>query len=195
MGKRRSRGRRKVKFRKAAGTARRREKSDADEEEVADVGIDTRIETTQSCSAKTEPIRAGEIKKGMTVMLKGFPCKVIEVTTSKTGKHGHAKANITGLDIFTGKKYMDISPTSHNMTKPVVTTATYSIMDIAHGGELTLMDEGGTTKEDLNLPADTDLANRIQEAFTKGQSDGTEVLVIVTSAMDKEQITDVKTTG
>ena len=38
-------------------------------------------------------------------MLKGFPCKVIEYITSKTGKHGHAKAKITGLDIFTGKKY------------------------------------------------------------------------------------------
>merc|ERR1712176_1089493 len=159
------------------------------------MGDEANFETGESQGAKTEPIRAGEVKKGMIVMLKDKPCKVVEITTSKTGKHGHAKANITGLDIFTGKKYQDISPTSHNMTKPVVSTATYSVMDIAHGGELTLMDEGGTTKEDLNLPADTDLANRIQEAFTKGQSDGTEVLVIVTSAMDKEQITDVKTTG
>ena len=131
----------------------------------------------------------------MTVMLKGFPCKVIEVTTSKTGKHGHAKANITGIDIFTGKKYMDISPTSHNMTKPVVTTAIYSIMDIADGGELTLMDEGGSTKEDLNLPKDADLAAKIAETFAAAQQDGTEVLVVVTSAMDKEQITDFKTTN
>ena len=26
------------------------------------------------------------------------------MSTSKTGKHGHAKVNFTGLDIFTGKK-------------------------------------------------------------------------------------------
>ena len=45
------------------------------------------------------------MKKGAHAMLKGFPCKVIEYSTSKTGKHGHAKAKITGLDIFTGKKY------------------------------------------------------------------------------------------
>jgi translation initiation factor 5A len=38
----------------------------------------------------------------MVVLLKGQPCKVIEMTTSKTGKHGHAKANITGIDIFNG---------------------------------------------------------------------------------------------
>merc|ERR1712113_110334 len=179
----------------AVVTKKKRAESSGNAAGDADNAVDTRIETTEAGSAKTEPIRAGEIKKGMTVMLKGFPCKVIEVTTSKTGKHGHAKANITGIDIFTGKKYMDISPTSHDMTKPVVSTATYSIMDIQHGGELTLMDEGGSTKEDLNLPKDNDLANRISEAFTKAQSDGSEVFVIVTSAMDKEQITDMKTSG
>ena len=85
---------------------------------MGDETRDTEITTTTSAAALTVPIRAGEVKKGMMVMLKGFPCKVIEVTTSKTGKHGHAKANITGTDIFTGKKYEDVCPTSHNMDVP-----------------------------------------------------------------------------
>lgn len=42
--------------------------------------------------------------QGHNIILKGKPCKVVEMTTSKTGKHGHAKINFTGLDIFTGKK-------------------------------------------------------------------------------------------
>ena len=58
----------------------------------------------------------------MVAFLKEKPCKIIDITTSKTGKHGHAKANITGIDIFTGKKVMDISPTSHTMYQPVVDT-------------------------------------------------------------------------
>lgn len=141
-----------------------------------------------SGAALTEPIRAGEIKKGMIVMLKGKPCKVISVTTSKTGKHGHAKANITGLDIFTGKKYEDISPTSHNMTKPAMHKFEYSLMDIAEDGFLSLYDDAsGDTREDLELP-DGDLGDRIKDAFENGQ----EVSIQVVSAMGTEKVMDCK---
>ena len=82
------------------------------------------FEGTDAGCALTEPIRAGEVKKGMVVMLKGHPCKVIDISVSKPGKHGHAKGKITGTDIFTALKYIDISPMAHNMTKPIVKVRT-----------------------------------------------------------------------
>jgi hypothetical protein len=42
------------------------------------------------------------------------PGQVVDVATSKTGKHGHAKCHFVGVDIFTGKKYEDLTPSSHN---------------------------------------------------------------------------------
>lgn len=67
-------------------------------------------------------------------------------------QHSHAKANITGLDIFTGAKKVDISPTSHNMTAPVVEVGTYTLLDVADDGFCSLMDDSGDTREDLKCP-------------------------------------------
>merc|ERR1719231_1981657 len=86
-------------------------------------------------------------------MIKGHPCKVAEVTTSKTGKHGHAKAHIVAIDIFTSKKYEDLCPTSHNVEVPFVKRNEYQVLTAdKDSGEVSLLLENGETKDDLNLP-------------------------------------------
>merc|ERR1719253_1807387 len=107
-------------------------------------------------ASETIPMQAGSVKKGMHIVIKGNPCKVVEISTSKTGKHGHAKASITGIDIFTGKKYQDISPTSHNIMQPIVTRKDYQLLEIAEDGFLSLMDEEGQIREDLCFGNDND---------------------------------------
>ncbi|CAN6448240.1 unnamed protein product [Victoria cruziana] len=65
-------------------------------------------------ASKTYPQQAGTIRKNGYIVIKNRPCKVVEVSTSKTGKHGHAKCHFVGIDIFNGKKLEDIVPSSHN---------------------------------------------------------------------------------
>merc|ERR1711912_172110 len=113
--------------------------------------------------AQTFPFSAGSIRKGSHMLIKGFPCKVAEVTTSKTGKHGHAKASITGIDIFTGKKYEDSVPTSHNIDCPNVTKTEYTLVSIDDDGYVTLMDAEGEMREDLKTPELEDLAEVVQK--------------------------------
>ncbi len=45
-------------------------------------------------------------------MINGVPCKVVDLSTSKTGKHGHAKAHIVGIDPKTGRKMETIVSSS-----------------------------------------------------------------------------------
>lgn len=119
------------------------------------------------------------------MMIKGKPCKVLSISVSKTGKHGHAKCNFLAVDIFTGKKYEDMVPSTHGTTVPVVKREDWEIIDI-DDQEVTLMDEGGNQKTDLNLPTyPPEMAGQIEEAWAGGEN---QVTVTVQSAVGIEQI-------
>merc|ERR1711920_103305 len=120
--------------------------------------------------------------------------------TSKTGKHGHAKAHIVALDIFTGKKYEDLCPTSHNMDCPFTKRTEYQMLSAdADSGEVSLLLESGELKDDLNLPTfvqqgePTDEDKKVTEDIMKGVDDGKTVTVIVQSACGMEKIIQCKT--
>eukprot|EP00349_Pseudokeronopsis_sp_Brazil_P003648 CAMPEP_0202956788 /NCGR_PEP_ID=MMETSP1396-20130829/1281_1 /ASSEMBLY_ACC=CAM_ASM_000872 /TAXON_ID= /ORGANISM="Pseudokeronopsis sp., Strain Brazil" /LENGTH=161 /DNA_ID=CAMNT_0049673967 /DNA_START=39 /DNA_END=524 /DNA_ORIENTATION=- len=132
---------------------------------------------------------AGQIRVGGYICIKDHPCKVSAVSTSKTGKHGHAKCNFTAIDIFTGKKYEDIIPSTHNTSVPFVKRAEYSLVDISSDGFTSLMDEQGNMREDVRLPDfPENFAREIQGAFDGGK----ELKVIVVSAMGHDQIVEMK---
>ncbi|HIE37291.1 TPA: translation initiation factor IF-5A, partial [Candidatus Geothermarchaeota archaeon] len=52
----------------------------------------------------------GALKKGSYVIIDGEPCKVIEITKSKKGKHGSAQARVVAIGIFDGVKRSVVGP-------------------------------------------------------------------------------------
>ena len=135
----------------------------------------------------TTPMQAGELRKNGYVLIKGFPCKVVETSVSKTGKHGHAKVAYTAIDIFSGRKYEDSQPSTHNVEAPNVTKREYELMNVEEDGYVSLMTEGGEPKEDLKLPTEEEHKAMV-ERLRKDFDDGKILTVSVIMAMGQEKI-------
>ena len=151
------------------------------------------FESTDAGASKTVPMQAGNVKKNGHMMIKDHPCRVVDISTSKTGKHGHAKANIVGIDIFTGKKYEDCCPTSHNISVPIIERTEYQLLDVSADNHISLLMSDGTTKDDLDLPKDSEgnldeIATMVKQAF----EDGKNVLVAVINACGTEKVIGMK---
>ncbi|KAF8423108.1 translation protein SH3-like domain-containing protein [Tirmania nivea] len=138
-------------------------------------------------ASATFPMQCSALRKNGHVVIKGRPCKIVEMSTSKTGKHGHAKVHLVALDIFTGKKLEDLCPSTHNMDVPYVKREEYQFLYISEDDFLQLLSNDGMEKNDVKLP-EGELGDRIRE-YEKAS---TECLVTIISAMNEEAAVAVK---
>ncbi|KAJ1840726.1 translation initiation factor eIF5A [Coemansia sp. RSA 1722] len=142
------------------------------------------FENADSGAALTYPMQCSALRKNGFVVMKGRPCKIIDMSTSKTGKHGHAKVNYSGVDLFNGRKYEDMSPSTHNVDVPHVTRNEYQLIDISEEDYLTLMNEQGETKEDVKLLDDAEITKKIKEEFDEGK----DLLITILTSMGEQGV-------
>ncbi len=154
--------------------------------------FDEEFEKVDSGASSTYPAAAGDVKINGYMVFNGRPARVVDYTTAKTGKHGHAKASITGIDIFNGKKYEDSVPTSHNVDIPNITRTAWQVMAI-EDGYVTLFDpQTGNTRSDLPLPNETENDEKVSDIITNGVDSGKTMNVTVLSSMGIDKIVDPK---
>jgi len=147
------------------------------------------FENVGSGASLTEPRQCSALRKNGHVVIKGRPCKIMDMSTSKTGKHGSAKVHLTAIDIFSGKKYEDISPSTANMEVPNIQRLEYILMDITDN-YLSLMCDDGDTKDDVPVPQG-DVGKEIREKWSsKGDED--DVYVTVIRSMNEEAAVSVR---
>lgn len=120
-------------------------------------------------------------------MIKGHPCKVVSFSTAKTGKHGAAKAMVTGIDIFTSNKYECTFSTGDNVDAPLVVKKEYTLLTVDDEGYMSLMNEAGDMKEDVKLPTDEWLKDEVTKAKNILDAASKECLVTIVSAMGQEK--------
>ncbi|BGP19847.1 hypothetical protein JCM10213_003156 [Rhodosporidiobolus nylandii] len=138
------------------------------------------FEGASAGASLTYPMQCSALRKNGHVVIKGRPCKIIDMSTSKTGKHGHAKVHLVATDIFTNRKYEDLSPSTHNMDVPHVKRDEYQLVNI-DDGFLNLMLQDGSSKDDVKVP-DSEVGQQIQAAFDEGK----DLICTITSSMGEE---------
>jgi len=159
------------------------------------------IDTTDAGSSQTVSVEAGQIRKGGYIMIKGKPCKVKDVSVSKTGKHGHAKCKFSASDIFTGASCEELCPSSHSIDVPVVNKTDWMIQGLQDDTYVLLMnDDDGEMREDLQLPSvmykteddmkTTDMIKEYCEMVNNGSN--IDIYCSILSAVCQEKIIDVR---
>ncbi|KAG7113685.1 Eukaryotic translation initiation factor 5A like protein [Verticillium longisporum] len=153
-----------------------------------DAAHELEFDTVDAGASTTYPMQCSALRKNGFVVIKGRPCKIIDMSTSKTGKHGHAKVHLVATDIFTGKKLEDLSPSTHNMDVPNVTRREYQLLDISDDDFLSLMADDGDMKDDVRMP-DGEIGDKIKKLFQEEEKDTN---VIILTAMGEQCAIEAK---
>ena len=143
------------------------------------------FDTGSAGASESIPAQASSLRKNGHVLIKGHPCKIVDMSSSKTGKHGHAKIHFVALDIFDGKKYEDICPSTHNMQVPNVDRKECTALGVDEDGFVSLMADDG---DDKQIKADAEFLKDIEKFIDEDGS----CLVTVLTSMGKEKIITCK---
>jgi translation initiation factor 5A len=80
-----------------------------------------------------------ELKVGRYMVIDDEPCKIVDLTTSKPGKHGEAKARIVAVGMFDGAKRSVVYPVTHKVQVPMIDKRNAQVVSIQNE-EVQLMD-------------------------------------------------------
>jgi len=68
----------------------------------------------------SKPMDVGELKVGSFVIVEGEPCRIVDYSKSKPGKHGSAKARVVAIGIFDGVKRSFVKPVDAQVNVPII---------------------------------------------------------------------------
>ena len=68
----------------------------------------------------SKPVELGALRVGSYVIIDNEPCRIIDFTKSKPGKHGSAKARVVAIGVFDGAKRTFVKPVSAQVEVPII---------------------------------------------------------------------------
>ncbi|MBO3753890.1 MAG: translation initiation factor IF-5A [Candidatus Brockarchaeota archaeon] len=110
-------------------------------------------------------VELGELKEGSWLMIDNEPCQIVEVSHSKPGKHGSAKARVVGIGLFDGSKHTLLSPVDTKVEVPMIEKRNAQVLALI-GDNAQIMDLETYEVFEIPLPHDQSLKNSIVQGVT-----------------------------
>ena len=108
----------------------------------------------------TKPMDVGELRVGGYMMIDGEPCKIVDVTKSKPGKHGAAKARIVAIGVFDNQKRQFVRPVDSGAEVPIIDKRSGQVFAINPTG-VQIMDLETFEYLDAPFPEEEDLKAKL----------------------------------
>ena len=103
------------------------------------------------------------LQKGNYVIVDGVASIVTDVSTSRPGKHGHAKVNLMAVGMLDGKKRNMVMPGHDNVEVPVIDKRNAQVLSLS-GNMCNVMDAETYETFDLKIP--DELKDKLAESQT-----------------------------
>jgi len=68
----------------------------------------------------SKPMEIGALRVGSYVVIEGEPCRIVDLSKSKPGKHGSAKARVVAIGVFDGVKRSFVKPVDAQAEVPII---------------------------------------------------------------------------
>ena len=96
-------------------------------------------------------VSVGSLKKGDTIIIDGHACKITDTSTSRPGKHGHAKVNLMAVGMLDGKKRNLIIPGHDKVEAPIIEKKNGQVLSISDNNA-NVMDSETYETFDIEIP-------------------------------------------
>ncbi|MCC6046870.1 MAG: translation initiation factor IF-5A [Desulfurococcaceae archaeon] len=102
----------------------------------------------------------GDLREGSYIVIDGEPCRIVEISKAKTGKHGSAKVHVVAIGIFSGSRKSLVAPADQRVEVPIISKRTGQVLAVT-GGRVQVMDMETYETFELDMPRDPEVASRI----------------------------------
>ncbi len=108
----------------------------------------------------SKPVDVGSLKVGRYVIVDDEPCRIVDLTKSKPGKHGSTKARVVAIGVFDGAKRSFVKPVSAQVVVPIIEKRSGQVLAVLPSA-VQVMDLETYQVFDTPFPEDESLKSRI----------------------------------